>query len=74
LAAGLAVGANLVAGLLAIGARQWLREELHGLPLLAAGLGWSLALLAGYLAVLRRAGVRWVLEIEQRLRTLGLGR
>jgi len=74
LAAGLAVGANLVAGLLAIGTRQWLREELHGLPLLAAGLGWSLALLAGYLAVLRRARVRWVLEIEQRLRTLGLGR
>ena len=71
------LGAGLA---LALGAIVLLRGQdtasvaVVALTLLAAGLGWSVALLAGYLAALRRARVRWVLEIEQRLRTLGLGR
>jgi len=59
---------NLAAGAATLEVRRLLVPHLAPRPLLGAALGLAAFAFAGYLLVLRRLRVRWVREIEHRLR------
>ena len=59
---------NLLLGGATLALRQLLAVRLAPRPLLAVGLAAGALAFAVYLLTLRRLGVRWVAEIEQRLR------
>ena len=62
-----AVALNVVAMAATLALRSVLVDRLTGAGALVLGVGFSMALLVGYLLALRRIGVRWVVEIEARL-------
>ena len=68
LAAGAAAALNLLLAGAALGLRSALAERLSPGELLAVGFGIMGLAFAAYLMVLRHLGVRWVGEIERRLR------
>jgi O-antigen/teichoic acid export membrane protein len=59
---------NFLVGAAALGLRHLLVDRLAPRPLLAVGLAGGALAFGGYLLILRRLRVRWVGEIEQRLR------